>query len=246
MGAVAGENQRSFWVRMSVTVCVAALPVLVGLLSGCQNVQGGSMTTTTMVRVIDASYNAPAVNVNVGSTPIATNTAALTITNYAFLPPQNATVYAYPVGTKTATASAVGQFLASQEHSLFLTDSGAGYTATILTDQVTTPPSGYISIRFLQQALSVGPVDVYLVPSTSTLAGSKPLLSNLAVQAVTDYIPVPAGTYTVVVTPTGITTSAYTSTSTTYTAGQVRTMLIMDAQLTTNPPVTVVVGNDLN
>jgi hypothetical protein len=55
-----------------------------------------------------------------------------------------------------------------------------------------------------------------------------------------------AGQYTIVVTPTGVITTPYSSSSITFVAGQVRTALIMDAQLTTNPPVTVVIGDDLN
>lgn len=245
MAAAARRKRKTDWVRLCTTALVAALPVLAGgLMTGCQNVQGSS--PQTMVRVIDASYNAPAIDVKVGTTPIATNIAAQTITNYAFLPPQNGTVYIYPTQTTKASASTPGQFLASEQHSLFLTDSGAGYTAAILTDQVTAPPAGYFSVRFLQQALLEGAVDVYLVPSTSTLSGSKPLLSNVAAQTISGYINVPAGTYTVVVTPTGVVTRSYSSASITFAAGQVRTMVIMDAQLTTNPPVTVVIGNDLN
>lgn len=244
MAAAAGWKSRKSWARVGATALVAALPLLASVLSGCQNVQGTS--SQTLVRVIDASYNAPAVDVKVGPTAIATNIAAQTITNYAFLPPQNGTAYIYPTKTTRATATAQGNFQAGQQHSVFLTDSGASYTATILTDQVTAPPAGYFSVRVLQQALTTGPVDVYLVPGTSTLAGSKPLLSDVAAGAMAGYVNITAGTYTVVVTPAGVKTTPYTSASLTFSAGQVRTLLIMDAQLTTNPPVTVVIGNDLN
>lgn len=224
------------WV-CAVTGCVA-------ILTGCQSVQGSS--PVTMVRVIDASYNAPALNVNVGQTAIAAEIAGQTITNYAFLSPGASTAYVYPAGTKAPSASTTGDFLASQEHSVYLTDSGAGYTATILTDQDTAPPAGNISARFLQQAIATGAVDVYFVPSGDTLSDARPVLSNLTVGSITGYINIPAGTYSVVITPTGVATASYTGTSLQFTAGQVRTVLIMDAQLTTNPPVNVVIGDDLN
>jgi hypothetical protein len=51
------------------------------------------------VRVIDASYNAPAVDVKVATTQIAANIGAATFTNYAFLPPEDTTAYVYPTGT---------------------------------------------------------------------------------------------------------------------------------------------------
>jgi hypothetical protein len=237
---MAGLNRKKLWTRIGAASLVPAL-----LLLGCQSIQN-SAPSQTLVRVIDSSYNAPAVDVKVGTTAIATNIGAATITNYAFLPPEDTTAYVYPTKTTTATAQAQGNFLVAQQYSVLITDSGANYTATILTDQATTPPTGQFSVRFLQQAVKAGAVDIYLVPSTSTLSGSKPLLTDVKPQSVSGYINVLAGSYTIVVTPTGVITTPYTSSSITFADGQVRTALIMDAQLTTNPPVTVVIGDDLN
>lgn len=228
-----------------ILLAAIALAAAAALLTGCQTVQN-STPTQTLVRVIDASYNAPAIDVKIGTTPIAANIGAATITNYAFLPPQNTTAYIYPTGSTKSTASADGDFLVNEQHSVFLTDTGAGYSATILTDQVTPPPTGYFSLRVLQQALSTGAVDVYLVPSTSTLSGSKPLLTDVKPNSIAGYVNVEAGIYTIVVTPTGVITTPYSSSQITFTAGQVRTLLIMDSALTTNPPVTVTIGDDLN
>jgi hypothetical protein len=236
---MAGLNRRVLLARIAA-LAVAGLPLL-----GCQSVQNAS-SSETQVRVIDASYNAPAVDVDIATTPIAINVGPATFTNYAFLPPENATAYVYPTGTTKAGTSVAGQFLINEQHSIFITDSGSGYTATILTDQPAAAPAGYFSIRFLQQALKAGAVDIYLVPDGSTLADSKPLYSAAAPQAVEDYANIPAGTYTIVVTPAGVITTPSTSAAIQFTAGQVRTALIMDAQLTKNPPVTVTIGNDVN
>jgi hypothetical protein len=240
IAGMAGLNRRKFWARVAATMAVAGVPLL-----GCQSVQS-SMPSQTQVRVIDASYNAPAVDVDVATTPIATNIGAATFTNYAFLPPQNSTAYVFPVGTTKATVTVAGDFLVSEQHSVFITDVGTGYTATILTDQPTAAPTGYFSIRFLQQALVAGAVDIYLVPNGGALADAKPLFSDVAPQAVEGYANVIAGSYTIVITPTGVITTPYTSTAIQFSAGQVRTALIMDAQLTKNPPVTVTIGDDLN
>ena len=228
-------TRKRLWTRVGATTLVGLLPITATVLSGCQTVEN-SAPSQTLARVIDASYNAPAVEVKVGTTAIATNIGAATFTNYAFL----------PTGTTTATASAQGDFLVAQEHSVFITDSGVAYTATILTDQTTAAPTGYFSIRFLQQAAHAGAVDIYLVPSSSTLSGSKPLLTDVTPQSVESYVNVMAGTYTIAVTPTGVITTPYTSSQIAFVAGQIRTALIMDAQLTTNPPVTVVIGDDLD
>lgn len=222
-----------------------ALP-LAAILCGCQSVQSSAITQTE-VRVIDASYNAPSVNVDVGTTPIAANIGAATFTNYAFLPPENATAYVLPVGASKPTAQAAGEFEVAQMHSVFITDtSNGGYNASILLDQAAAAPAGYFSIRFLQQALNTGAVDIYIVPSGSTLADSKPLFSNVAPGSAEGYSNVMAGSYTIVITPAGSIKTPYSSSQLTFADGQVRTVLIMDAQLTTNPPVTITIGDDLN
>ena len=234
--------------RLVARAGATALTVLLlaAAFCGCQSVQSSSVSQTE-VRVIDASYNAPAVNVNVGTTPIATNIGAATFTNYAFLPPENTTAYVIPVSATKATAQASGEFEVAQAHSVFIADTTNGsYTASILTDQAAAAPAGYFSIRFLQQALSTGAVDIYIVPSGSTLADSKPLFADVTPGSVEGYANVLAGAYTIVITPAGSTKTPYSSSQISFTAGQVRTVLIMDAQLTTNPPVTVTIGNDLN
>jgi hypothetical protein len=49
-----------------------------------------------------------------------------------------------------------------------------------------------------------------------------------------------------IITPTGVVTPKYTSQSIALTGGEVRTVLIVDTQLTSNPPVAVFVANDIN
>ncbi len=235
-------------IRLRTRAGSTALTVLLLAVAfcGCQSVQSSSPSQTE-VRVIDASYNAPSINVDVGTTPIATNIGAATFTNYAFLPPQNATASVIPVGATKPTATASAELEVAQMHSVFITDTtNGGYSASILLDQAAAAPAGYFSIRFLQQALNAGAVDIYIVPGNSTLADSKPLFANVSPGSVEGYANVLAGSYTIVITPAGSIKTPYSSSQIQFTAGQVRTVLIMDAQLTTNPPVTVTIGDDLN
>ncbi|HEX3663230.1 MAG TPA: DUF4397 domain-containing protein [Acidobacteriaceae bacterium] len=233
--------------RRGRTAATTLLGLAAVWLSGCQNIQNSS-PPQTMVRVIDASYNAPPVDVNIGITPIAVNVGASTFTNYAFLPPENAPAYVFPTETTTATASVAGAFLVAQQHSVFITDTSSGYQATLLTDQAAIPPAGYVSLRFLQQAVRTGALDIYLIPSDGTLAGAKPLLSRMTTGTVSGYVNVQAGNYTLAIAPAGDTNAKdlFTSEALQFTAEQVRSVLIMDAELTTSPPVTIAIGDDLN
>jgi Domain of unknown function (DUF4397) len=215
-------------------------------LCGCETVSGSH--PVTLVRVIDASYHPDAYDAYIGSTPIAVNFAGPSVSNYAFQPPGVTTVNIVPTGKHNVVAQVMGTLLASQQHSVYITDQGADITATLLTDQNVAGPGGAVSLRFLQQATSTGPVDIYLVPDGTKIADAKPLFSALAPGMVTSYLNVPPGNYDVLVAVAGTVTMAttYTSPAMDLTAGQVRTMLIVDQQLLVTPPVNVIVANDLN
>lgn len=217
-------------------------------LSACENV--ASYTQPSLVRVIDASYIAPAVNVRVEGTLIATNIGQGTITSYGTLPASSAAAIQVTAATGGATlVSTTGTLLAGHQHSVFLADNGAaptGYQVTILEDQQVPAASGHSAFRFLNQAPKTGAVDIYMVPAGATLANTVPLVTALPVGATAGYISFASQTVTMVVTPTGVIKPKYTSPALALTGGEVRTALIVDTQLTSNPPVQVFIANDVN
>jgi hypothetical protein len=222
--------------------------VLASALSGCENV--ATYTQPTLVRVIDASYIAPAVNVLVGSSLLAGNIGQGTITPYGTLPANNLAVIKVTAATGGDTlVSTNGTLLAGHQHSILIADNGAAptsYTVTILEDQQIAAASGHSAFRFLNQAPKTGPIDVYMVPAGSTLADSIPIVTALPVGATAGYISFVSQTVTMVITPTGLTTPKYTSTPMALTGGEVRTVLLVDTQLTSDPPVLAFIANDVN
>jgi hypothetical protein len=50
---------------------------------------------------------------------------------------------------------------------------------------------------------------------------------------------------TIVITPTGVVTPKFVSASLALTGGEVETVVIIDSQLTSNPPVNVVIVSDV-
>ncbi|MGA2672487.1 MAG: DUF4397 domain-containing protein [Terracidiphilus sp.] len=216
--------------------------------SACENVAG--YTQPSLVRVIDASYIAPAVNVEVEGTLLAGNIGQGTITPYGTLPASAAAAIKVTAATGgTTLVSTTGTLLAGHQHSVFLTDNGVAptsYTVTVLEDQQVAAASGHSAFRFLNQAPKTGAVDIYMVPSGTTLADTIPLVTALPVGATAGYISFTSQTVTMVITPTGLTTPKYTSASLALTGGEVRTVLIVDTQLTSNPPVEVFTANDVD
>ncbi len=104
--------------------------------------------------------------------------------------------------------------------------------------------SGHSAFRFLNQAPKIGAVDVYMVPAGTTLANTIPIVTGLPPGGTAGYISFTSQTVTMVVTPTGITTPFYAYTPMVLTGGEVRTVLLMDTQLTSNPAVEFTVAVD--
>lgn len=241
------KAMRRFTLYGLAMTAAASLALAFGL-SACENVAG--YTQPTLVRVIDASYIAPAVNVTVEGTLLATNIGEGNVTPYNTLPASNnALVNVTAASGGAVLVSASGTLLAGHQHSVLITDNGqapTSYEATVLEDQQIAAASGHSDFRFLNQAPITGAVDIYMVPSGSTLADSAPLVTDLPVGATAGYISFTSQTVTMVITPTGLTTPKYTSTPLALTGGEVRTVVIVDSQLTSNPPVEVVMADDLN
>jgi hypothetical protein len=226
-------------------VSAASLAVALAL-SACENV--ATYTQPSLVRVIDASTIAPAINVTVEGDLLAANLGQGTITPYGTL----AANIAAPIDITAATGGATivttsGTLLPGHQHSVFLTDNGVapnGYLVTILEDQQIVAAQGHSAFRFLNQAAKTGAVDVYMVPAGTTLANSIPIVTNLPVGATAGYISFASQTVTMVITPTGLITPEYAFSPMTLTGGEVRTVLLMDTQLTSNPAVEVTVAVD--
>lgn len=230
-------------------VIVALLSLaLASSLSGCVNVV--SYTQPTLVRVIDASYIAPAVNVYVEGTLLAGNIGQGTITPYGTLTANTAApIKITGVTATTALTTTSGPLLAGHQHSVLITDNGAApnsYTVTILEDQQISAAGGHSAFRFLNQAPKTGGIDVYMIPAGTTLANTIPIVTNLPVGATAGYISFTSQTVTMVITPTGTITPRYTSIPIALTGGEVRTVLLVDTQLTSDPPVQAFIADDVN
>jgi hypothetical protein len=241
-------GERKLLTLPRLALAVASSLALAFALSACENV--ASYTQPSLVRVIDASYIAPAVNVQVEGVLLAGNIGQGSITPYGTLPASNDAVIDVTAATGgAALVTSNGTLLAGHQHSVFLTDNGAAptsYEVTVLEDQQTAAAGGHSAFRFLNQAPKTGAVDVYMIPSGTTLANTIPIVTALPVGSTAGYISFTSQTATMVITPTGVLTPKYTSTSLALTGGEVRTVLIVDTQLTSNPPVEIFMANDVN
>jgi hypothetical protein len=226
---------------------LAGLAALVLPLPGCQSITGSP--NVTELRIIDASPDAPGLDIYQSNNILAYNLGLGTITSYISFSPGTYGILADKAATRQQLISAQGTFVANSQYTVLVGNYLNSLQELILKDQNTPAPSGQIDVRFVDQATSAGALDIYLVPSGSTLGSVKPVYTNINFNVNTGYFNVPAGTYTLVALPTGTiptatTTTYYTGASITYSSGAVRTFVLINQQLITMPGIQVVTGDD--
>jgi hypothetical protein len=237
--------------RIARLSCGVALSLLctVGL-SGCGTVNN-STTPIGQLRIVDATPDAGGVDIYAGSTALTYNLGFGTVTSYVPVAPSTYTLSADTSGTRTALTSVKATLANAKQYTLLISNVAAALQSQVLTDQSQAAPTGQISLRFLNEATLAGAIDLYLVPSGTTVDKVNPLQAGLPFGANTGYVNVPVGTYTLyveangtVVTSTAV--SLYTGPSTAYPAGSARTIVLLDQLLITSPAVQVMTLSDFD
>ncbi len=230
-------------------LALTGLAALLLPLPGCQSVTG--TPAESQVRIIDTSPDAPGLDVYQGTGILAYNLGLGTITSYVPLTPG---IYSIPVdvsGTHQQAVSASGTFAANSQYTVLIGNYFNSLQELILKDQTTAAPAGEINLRFVDQSTRAGALDLYLIPTGSTILTVRPILTNITFNVNTGYMNVPPGTYTLVALPTGTVptvmgTTSYTGTSVTYLAGCARTIVLIDTQVVTTPGLQAIIADDFD
>ena len=225
----------------------ASAIALLGTLSGCQAIV--SSPVLSQLRIIDASPDAPGLDIYQNSAVLAYNLGFGTITSYVPLDPGTYTISAKSAGSSQVLSSAKGTLGASSQYTVLIGNSSASLQETILKDQSQAAPSGQIALRFISQATRVSPMDIYLVPAGQKMISVVPLVTNISFATNTGYLNIPTGAYTIVMVPAGTiptstTVATYIGPQVTYNGGSARTIILIDQQLVTTPGLQVITAVD--
>ncbi len=163
------------------------------------------------LRVIHASPDAPSVNVVVNDNfgqPLVTNLGFPNATAFVAVPPATYNVKVTPAGNPGLIAINTNLTLErGLEYSVFAVGRLAAIEPLLVIDdrrRVATQAK----VRMLHAAPTAGDVDLYVLARGATLASAAPAFTNVAFKANTGYVSLAAGSYAVVVTPTGTRTPA--------------------------------------
>ncbi len=227
---------------------LAALGGLLAPLFGCQTM-ATSIGTASQVRIIDASPDAPGLDIYQNTSVIAYNMGFGTITSYVPITPDVYTISAVTAGSKQQLVANKATFGSNQQRTVLISNVAASMEELVLLDQSQPAPPGEVSVRIIDQATRIGGVDVYLVPDRQKITAVNPLVTNVSFSTNTGYLNIPTGGYTLVLVPTGTVPTAtavptYTGSDITYPAGSARTIILLDQILLNNPGFQVIIAND--
>jgi hypothetical protein len=159
---------------------------------------------------------------------VVSNVPYLSSSDYLDVAAGNRTFRVEPVGSNTAVIEATVPVAEDVDYTLLAVNNVADIEPLYLTDDNTAPAAGQARVRVVHGAPSVGAVDVYVTAPGAPLG--EPLLTNVPFKAASGYVAVPAGTYQVRVTPTGVPGIVAINQEITAPAGVVATAIAVEAQ----------------
>ena len=238
------SNARSARSTLPLLLVGTLLPLF-----GCQGISGP--LPTSQVRIIHASPDAGSLDVSQDSGPLAYNLGLGTISSYVPVATGNYGITADIAGTHQHLVSASSTFLENAQYTVLISNTANALQEVILKDQTQPAPAGQVSLRFTDQSTRAGAVDLYLVPTGSTITQVRPILTNFAFTQNTGYINLAAGAYTLIAVPAGTTPTtasgtSYTGPAITYPAGAARTIVLIDQQTGSTPGLQAVIANDVD
>ena len=177
---------------LSITAAAALTAILV--VSSCS--KNNSTPANANVLVTHASPDAPGVDLYVNGTKA--NSSALTYpnsTSYLSVASGATNVKVNVTGTMTTVINANLTLTPGANYSIFAIDSVSNIQPLVIVDTLNTPAAA--SVRFVHLSPDAPAVDIVDSASGATL------ISNVSFKGYTSFLPLPVGTYTLLVQPHG-------------------------------------------
>lgn len=209
------------------------LLALAALAAGAVTACGDDATApaqTADVRVVHASADAPSVDVLVDGAVALSDVPFKAFSDYLGVPAGTRRLQVRAAGTSTIVIDASAALDAGRQYTVIALNEVGMIEPLVLVDDNTSPAAGNVKVRLIHASPTAGPVDIYVTAPNADLSTTAPTLSNVPFKAVSAYLEVPASTYQIRVVPAGTNSVALDSGPVTLDAGQIRTVIAVDAQ----------------
>jgi len=209
-------------------VGLVALCLAIVLMIGCG---GSSSDTTQQLRIVMASPDATPVDILIDGTQVATSLAFTNSTAYLPVKSGSRHIQALTVSNSTSVFDQTISITASVNQTLLLIGPATKMQSLQLTDGATnaTITTGDGKVRVVNASQAMGPADLYIVTSGTSLAGATPTSTALAFGKATDYTLEVIGDFQVFMTQPGTTNVFLNTGPLDLTQSQFRTVIAVDA-----------------
>ena len=167
---------------------------------------GGSDTGTGNVRMLNLTRAHPSLDLLVSSSKQLSAVASYSASTYTGVTSGNNTLQVADAGTQTALVTTAPSVAKDQYYSLLVYESNSALKTAWLAENDTAPSSGSSNFRVFNVATDAGALDVYVIPTSTTLAaGTSPyfVMSGTGTSQISAYLSFTPGTYQVIVTASG-------------------------------------------
>ena len=211
--------RRLAWLWLALFSCITLFSTSCG---------GSGSSSDAMLRLVQASPDAPPVNVLIDAQSVAVDLAYGNDTGYLSVKPGSRHIQVVPVSGGAAIFDQTVSFTSSSTQTLLLTGPAAGIQPVMLSDTAPTIVANSGNVRVVNASATMGAADVYIVPAGSSIAGVTPVKAGLTFGQSTGYQLTLAGNYQVFMTTPGTTRALLSTGPITLTASQNQTVVSLD------------------
>lgn len=181
------------------------------LLGGCGGGGGNSNFADGYYRFLQLSPGTGPVAITANGNSIVSSLSYHAASPYVQLGWGTPTIKVQSVSDGTVYVSGMVPVAGAAHYSYFVFGTGSAVYGLPMRDDVGDAASGYFNLAGVHVATGTAAVDVYVLPPGTALTGKTPVFTGLAYATSTAFTQIVAGTYDIIVTPTGTTDVIYDS-----------------------------------
>lgn len=214
-------RRTSMWLSLAVVFSFCSL-------LGCGS--SSNPTNPAQVRIMNASPVQQNISLLVDNITLQTDIVSQSAGAYTPETPGSHTVQVEATSSTSPLVTQNLTFNSGSSYTLLAAEpsfASSSLTLTSLTDDNSAPTSGNLKLRIINASPDFGNLDAYVATPGAGISGS-PSVSNLAFQAASSYMTLPAGNYEVYFTVTGRQVISVDSGQFSFSSGQIRTLVLVD------------------
>jgi len=195
---------------------LAALCAVSLVLTGCGS-SGSSNNGTAQLRILNAFSEAPALDVTVATTKIASGLPFQGLTQYTNITAGTPAFTVAVTGASTTLINTTLNVASGSNYTYVVFGPLTGVAALLSNDAFNDPGNGFFALRVVNAAPGSSAVDVYLTPPGADISATAPSLSNVSYGVTSAFVPIAIGaTFEIRVTPNGTKEVIFDSTPKTF------------------------------